>query len=129
MPENDDMLSNRTVMLLSAAVMTVVVIMVAFVVDKAKQKPQSPQAMMAAAIREWAPGMGPQPFMYHPAAQTTPAWQPLPQAAAPVALAAPLAQRQSAPNWQPLPTAQAPQTSAATPQQQQPIRAYRGPVQ
>ncbi|NVM57906.1 MAG: hypothetical protein HWN51_07290, partial [Desulfobacterales bacterium] len=38
-----------------------------------KEKPQSPQALVAAAfgdtfrVKEWKPGMGPKPFMYHPA--------------------------------------------------------------
>jgi len=140
MPENDDMVSTRTVMILSVVVMAVVSIMVTFVVEKAKQKPQSPQAMVAAAIREWKPGMGPQPFMYHPAAQTSPSWRPLPQTAGPQSIAtvpAQQPQQQTAAGWAPLPGAGAqpivapqyqtqPQGFA---QGQQPIRAYRGPVQ
>lgn len=87
-------MSNRNVIILIGAVMAVVFLMVFVVLSKAKQKPQSPQAMVAAALnsffttQEWQPGMGPQPFLYHPAAQNQPAWQPLPgqaQALAPVA--------------------------------------------
>lgn len=67
---DDDLVSDRMVVFLTIVVMTLVVLMVTLVVKNALKKPPSPQAMIAAAIKEWAPGQGPQPFMYHPAAQT-----------------------------------------------------------
>jgi hypothetical protein len=86
---DDDLVSDRMVVFLTIVVMTLVVLMVTLVVKNALKKPPSPQAMIAAAIKEWAPGQGPQPFMYHPAAQTQPIqpgnpaqpdWRRLPQA-------------------------------------------------
>ena len=88
---DDDLVSDRMVVFLTIVVMTLVVLMVTLVVKNALKKPPSPQAMIAAAIKEWAPGQGPQPFMYHPAAQTQalagnpaqpaqPDWRRLPQA-------------------------------------------------
>ncbi|MBF0119413.1 MAG: hypothetical protein HQK79_11300 [Desulfobacterales bacterium] len=49
-----------------------------------KTKPHSPQALVAAGlnqmftIKEWQPGMGNKPFIYHPAGANMPNWQPLP---------------------------------------------------
>ncbi|MBF0100848.1 MAG: hypothetical protein HQK77_08075 [Desulfobacterales bacterium] len=51
-------------------------------------KPTSPHALVATAFnqmfttKEWKPGLGPQPLIYHPAAATTSTglmWQPLPK--------------------------------------------------
>lgn len=54
----------------------------AYVLNVAKQKPESPQALVAAAFNltitaptEWKPGMGPKPLIYHPAATPAPQWQ------------------------------------------------------
>ncbi|MBF0515251.1 MAG: hypothetical protein HQK81_14485 [Desulfovibrionaceae bacterium] len=110
-------LTNSQLFLCIGAVFVAVFLVLAFVLSNAKAKPQSPQAMVAAALsgllsnpnlgREWQPGMGPKPFLYHPAALTQPAWQPLPQAAnAPAGAAQPgLAQPggETARGWRPLP--------------------------
>ena len=48
------------------------------VLNHARQKPVSPQELVVAAFNqviapnEWKPGMGPQPFVYHPAGFGTP---------------------------------------------------------
>lgn len=56
------------------------------VMDHAIKKPTSPQALVAAAFnlppltaKEWKPGMGPQPLIYHPAGfqATVNTWNPL----------------------------------------------------
>lgn len=57
------------------------------VLNHASEKPGSPQSLVAAAFnrpitaKEWRPGMGPEPLIYHPAAFKTVAapgkWQPL----------------------------------------------------
>jgi len=118
-------LTNSQLLLCIGAVFVAVFLVVAFVLTNAKAKPQSPQAMVAAALsgllsnpnlgREWQPGMGPKPFLYHPAALTQPAWQPLPDmgvAAQPVQPARPMTALPAQPvgpgealprGWQPMP--------------------------
>ncbi|MBF0376898.1 MAG: hypothetical protein HQK72_05400 [Desulfamplus sp.] len=67
-----------------------VVIILMIVYNREKEKPDSPQAYVAAKfsqlfnIQEWKPGMGTQPLLYHPAAFNAPVqnnstvWKPLP---------------------------------------------------
>nr|WCC90936.1 magnetosome protein MamI-3 [Desulfobacteraceae bacterium] len=77
-------LSNRTIWILVAIVFMSVLFAVFTVFTHDKVKPNSPQALVATAfnqlftVQEWKPGMGQKPFLYHPAAFTEPAWQPLP---------------------------------------------------
>nr|AFZ77024.1 magnetosome protein MamI-3 [delta proteobacterium ML-1] len=134
---DDDLVSDRMVVFLTIVVMTLVVLMVTLVVKNALKKPPSPQAMIAAAIKEWAPGQGPQPFMYHPAAQTQPQpqpgnpvqpdWRRLPQAG-PVTAA--MTAGSPAPAWNPLPGAQPNLAAGQIPggSGSGPIRAYTGPT-
>jgi len=111
-------------------VFAVLVLIVVVVLSNAKKKPQSPQALVAAALTrpivapglEWKPGMGPQPLIYHPAALTQPSWQPLPGQTSTVREqpAAPFREQ----GWQPLPGGAAGLAAGS-----QGIRAYSGPVQ
>ena len=74
---------DRAVWFLVGCVFCCVILVVLAVFFHGKNKAQSPQALVAAAlsawtgVQEWKPGMGPQPFMYHPAASNGPMWQPL----------------------------------------------------
>ncbi|GFK92296.1 magnetosome protein mamI-3 [Fundidesulfovibrio magnetotacticus] len=106
--------------------------MVFFVLHKSTSKPQSPQAMVAAAVsdwfspapREWQPGMGPQPLIYHPAAQQQLVWEPLP--------GSPQAQKPKfETGWRALPGQQpaAPNVPGTPGTPGNGIRAYTGPVQ
>ena len=78
-------LSNRTVWILVGAVFACVVLVLLIVFNHDKEKPKSPQAAVAAAftqmfsVNEWKQGMGPTPFMYHPAGFDRLVWKPLPQ--------------------------------------------------
>ncbi len=69
-----ELLSDRVILLSAVAVFVVVLVILAAVFSHEKEKPKSPQHLVAAAfnqalpVREWKPGMGAQPFMYHPAA-------------------------------------------------------------
>lgn len=80
-----DALSDRTIWMMVGAVFLCVLLIVVIVMLHEREKPESPQAVAAAAFnqlfsaKEWKPGMGPQPFMYHPAGFNRPVWQPLPQ--------------------------------------------------
>ena len=75
-----------SVLLAIVSVFLIVMLVVLFVLNNSTKKPQSPQALVAAAVQswfappqEWKPGMGPQPLIYHPAAQQL-MWKPLPEA-------------------------------------------------
>ena len=75
---------DRAVWFLVGCVFCCVSLVLLAVFSHEKQKAQSPQALLAAVlgtgplgVQEWQPGMGPKPFMYHPAAANGPAWQPL----------------------------------------------------
>ncbi|MBF0451855.1 MAG: hypothetical protein HQK75_14215 [Candidatus Magnetomorum sp.] len=78
-PEND-----YQAWLLLALVFIIVAGIVLTVFSHDKIKPQSPQELVATAFnqilttKEWKPGMGQQPLMYHPAAYQPPVWHPLP---------------------------------------------------
>lgn len=78
------MLDDRTSWIFLGCVLAVIVVTLLAMLNHEKEKPDSPQALAAAAFnriidtREWKPGMGPQPFMYHPAAGSRLVWQPLP---------------------------------------------------
>ena len=69
-----DALSDRAIWFLIALVILGVLLVLIVVVKHDEKKPQSPQALVAAAfnqvfpIQEWKPGMGKKPFIYHPAA-------------------------------------------------------------
>ena len=77
-------LSNRTVWLLVGVVFACVLLVLVTVFNHDMEKPKSPQAVAAAGFnqllstREWKPGMGPKPFMYHPAGFDRLIWKPLP---------------------------------------------------
>ncbi|HIJ58069.1 MAG TPA: hypothetical protein HPP41_00170 [Deltaproteobacteria bacterium] len=76
--------SDRTVWFLVGAVFLCVLLVLGAVFNHEREKPKSPQALAAAAfnqtftVKEWKPGMGPKPFMYHPAGFNSLAWRPLP---------------------------------------------------
>ncbi len=77
-------LGEKKVWFLAGIFFLVVLGMLLTVFNHERQKPRSPQGLVAAAfnqaltIQEWQPGMGQQPFMYHPAAAGKPVWKPLP---------------------------------------------------
>jgi hypothetical protein len=77
------MKSDWGVWILVACVFCAVLLVLVTVFDHEKGKATSPQALVAAAfsqsltIQEWKPGLGPKPFLYHPAAANAPVWQPL----------------------------------------------------
>jgi len=119
-------LSGGKVLVAIAGVFAVVMIVVIFVLNNSTKKPQSPQAMVAAAMSswfapsEWQPGMGPKPLIYHPAAQQQLIWQPMPGSPA-----AEPGRPKFDSDWRPLPGAQAaPQRGGG----QGGIQAYTGPV-
>ncbi|MBF0550612.1 MAG: hypothetical protein HQK60_08755, partial [Deltaproteobacteria bacterium] len=63
------------------ALVVLVILLAVFNHDKAKPKLSSDKAVaviQALTVREWKPGMGPQPWIYHPAAFKEPVWRPLP---------------------------------------------------
>ncbi|HIJ69439.1 MAG TPA: hypothetical protein HPP81_06750 [Deltaproteobacteria bacterium] len=75
---------DRAVWFLVGCVFCCVSLVLMAVFTHEKDKAQSPQALLAAAletgplgIQEWKPGMGSKPFVYHPAAVNAPVWQPL----------------------------------------------------
>lgn len=76
----------RTVWVFVGIVSVVIIGVLLAVMDHAIEKPTSPQALVAAAFnlppltaKEWKPGQGPQPLIYHPAGFQTTAntWNPL----------------------------------------------------
>ncbi len=75
-------LTERTVWFLIGSVVLCVLIVLLIVYKHETEKPRSPQALAAAAfsqflgVKEWQPGMGKQPFMYHPAALRVKEWKP-----------------------------------------------------
>ena len=79
-----DALSDRTIFFLIGLVFVCVLLVLMIVFKHEKEKPKSPQALVAAAfnqifpVQEWKPGMGKQPLMYHPAGFNSPVWKPLP---------------------------------------------------
>jgi hypothetical protein len=101
-----DALSDRTIWFLVGLVFLCVFLVLAVVFRHEEAKPKSPQALAAAAlnqifnVQEWKPGMGTQPFMYHPAGFDTLVWKPLPgRTANPL----PQNQAQGPPlNWMPM---------------------------
>ena len=76
----------RTLWFLVGTVALCVFLILLVVFNHEREKPKSPQALVAAAFhtpnvfsaQEWQPGMGPQPFMYHPAGFKSVVWRPLP---------------------------------------------------
>ncbi|MEI6126267.1 MAG: hypothetical protein WCQ99_06890 [Pseudomonadota bacterium] len=113
--EDKQPLNDSAAWILLGCVFLVVVTIILAVFNHEKQKPDSPQAVAAAAFnriiatQEWKPGMGPQPLIYHPAAATQPVWQPLPPRSGQMqqgAVPQPFMNRQATggqPAWQPLP--------------------------
>jgi hypothetical protein len=79
-----DALSDRGTWLMVGVVFLCVLLVLIIVSIHEKEKPESPQALVAAAInqifplKEWKPGMGKKPFMYHPAGFNALVWRPLP---------------------------------------------------
>jgi hypothetical protein len=82
--EEKGLSSDRTIWFLVGAVFLCVILVLIAVFNHDREKPKSPQALAAAAfnqaltVKEWKPGMGPKPFMYHPAGLNSMAWRPLP---------------------------------------------------
>lgn len=75
---------DRAVWFLIGCVFCCVLLVLLAVFSHEKNKAQSPQALLAAVfgngapvVQEWQPGMGPKPFMYHPAAARGLVWRPL----------------------------------------------------
>lgn len=68
-------LSDRAIWIVIAVVFLSVLTILLALYNHEKQKPDSPHALAAAAfnqlfaIKEWQPGLGPKPLLYHPAAQ------------------------------------------------------------
>ena len=79
-----DALSDRATWLMAGVVLLCVLLVLIIVSIHDKEKPESPQALVAKAInqivalKEWKPGMGKKPFMYHPAGFSALVWRPLP---------------------------------------------------
>lgn len=124
-------ITDRNVYVYIVGVFFVLAIIVAFVLSRATSKPQSPQALAAAALTgrivtpnlEWKPGQGPQPLIYHPAALSQPAWRPLPGQDSTLG-AQPGAQPFREQGWQALPGGVGGQPATG-----QGLRAYTGPAQ
>ena len=107
------LLNDQVVWFSSVLVFLGLLLALAVVYNHEKEKPESPQAIASAAfnhiisakewkpgmgkqpfvyhpagfnrlaVQEWKPGMGAQPFMYHPANVNQPVWRPLPPRALP----------------------------------------------
>jgi hypothetical protein len=79
-----DALSDRGTWLMVGVVFLCVLLVLIIVSIHDREKPESPQALVAKAINqivplnEWKPGMGKKPFMYHPAGFNALVWRPLP---------------------------------------------------
>jgi len=79
-----ELMSDRVVLISATVVFVVVLVVLVAVFNHEKKKPNSPQNLVAAAfnqtlsVPEWKPGMGSQPFVYHPADFNQPVWRPLP---------------------------------------------------
>ncbi len=137
--------SNTQVFLAIGAVLVVVMLVLVFVLGRARTKPQSPQAMVAAALTdlfsspispnglEWQPGMGQQPLIYHPAAVERPVWRPLPDASPAAPTPAPVQPQAAAwggqGGWTALPGAAGAGVAGNPAGGAPPIRAYKGPMQ
>lgn len=84
-------LSDRTIWFMVGLVVLCVCLVLIIVFKHDSEKPKSPQALAAAAfnqifaVKEWKPGMGEKPFMYHPAGFNRLAWKPLPRRTGPQA--------------------------------------------
>ena len=82
-----DALSDRAIWFLVGSVVLCVLLVLVIVLKHDEEKPKSPQALAVAAfgqmfnVQEWKPGMGKQPFMYHPAGFDSLVWRPLPRRA------------------------------------------------
>jgi len=80
--------SEHKIWFLVGAVFVCVLLVLIAVFKHDRQKPTSPQGLVAAAltnmftVKEWQPGMGKRPFMYHPAGFNSVTWRPLPPRAA-----------------------------------------------
>ncbi len=102
-----ELMSDRVVLISATVVFVVLLIILTIVFSHERTKPKSPQHLVAAAfnqtlsvqewkpgmgtqpfvyhpagfnpvVQEWKPGMGTQPFVYHPAVAGQPTWKPLP---------------------------------------------------
>jgi hypothetical protein len=102
-----ELMSDRVVLISATIVFVVLLVILATVFSHEKEKPKSPQHLVAAAfnqtlpVKEWKPGMGAQPFMYHPAA-----FNPVVQEWKPGMGTQPFVYHPAAagqPTWQPLP--------------------------
>ena len=77
-------LSDRSIWFLVGSVFVCVLIVLIIVFKHDKEKPKSPQALVAAGfnqmfpVKEWKAGMGEKPFMYHPVGFKGMVWKPLP---------------------------------------------------
>jgi len=82
--ESDQSNDEPKMWLIIGAVFLSLVLVLGIVYKREKEKPHSPHALVAAGfsqllnIKEWKPGMGTKPLVYHPAAATAPVWRPLP---------------------------------------------------
>jgi len=76
--------NDQAIWLLVGTVFLCVLLVLIAVFNHDKEKPRSPHALVATAfdqaltVKEWKPGMGPKPFMYHPAGFNSLDWRPLP---------------------------------------------------
>ncbi len=76
--------NEKAAWLLIAAVFITLIVILVMVYSHDKEKPKSPHALVAAGfnqlfpVQEWAPGMGKQPLVYHPAAAVGHEWKQLP---------------------------------------------------
>lgn len=92
-PEYEGEMGERAMWATIGVVFLCVLVVLLIVYNREKEKPNSPQAYVAAKfsqlfnvqawqhgnIQEWQPGMGQQPLLYHPAAVSgSPVWMPLP---------------------------------------------------
>ena len=78
------MLVDRKFWILAGLFSLVVLGMLLTVFNHERQKPRSPQGLVAAAlnqvspVKEWQPGTGKQPLVNHPAGANRLVWRPLP---------------------------------------------------
>jgi hypothetical protein len=79
-----ELVNDRVVIISATVVFVVVLVVLVAVFNHEKKKPNSPQDLVAAAfnqtlsVQEWKPGMGNQPFVYHPAGVNRLTWRSLP---------------------------------------------------
>ena len=84
-PEYEGEMGERAMWATIGVVFLCVLVVLIIVYNREKEKPNSPQAYVAAKfsqlfnVRDWQSGMGQQPLLYHPAAvSNSPVWMPLP---------------------------------------------------